>query len=170
MAEPTPTDAIDLLKADHRKVEALFEAFDKARRSDRKASLVGQICTELKIHTIIEEELFYPALRGKIDDAILDEGFVEHDGAKVLINDLENGKPTDDFYDAKVKVLAEEIKHHVAEEERWITGMFAQGRRADIDMEQLGARLSARKDALLAQAGGKPLPTAKLAAVNFIKA
>ena len=161
-----PTDAITLLKADHRKVEELFEEFDKARRTDRKASLVAQICTELKIHTKIEEEIFYPTLRGEVDDAILDEGFVEHDGAKVLINDLEGADPKAPFYDAKVKVLSEEIKHHVAEEERWITGMFAQARRTEIDMEALGAKLAARKDELMAQAKGKGLPKAKLTAVS----
>ena len=114
MADTPPTDAISLLKADHRKVEDLFEEFDKARRSDRKASLVHQICTELKIHTLIEEEIFYPTVQKEIDEAIVDEGYVEHDGAKVLINDLEAASPKDRFYDAKVKVLSEQIKHHVA--------------------------------------------------------
>lgn len=171
MAEETPTDAITLLKADHRKVEELFEEFDKARRSDRKAAIVEQICTELKIHTVIEEEIFYPAVKPKIDPAIVDEGVVEHDGAKVLINDLERADPKDDYYDAKVKVLSEEIKHHVAEEERWITGMFAQSRRTDIDMEALGARLQARKDELLKQAKSKAgLPIARLSAVELVKA
>ena len=171
MAEPMPTDAIALLKADHRKVEELFEEFDKARRSDRKASIVAQICTELKAHTIIEEEIFYPAVKPKIDSAIVEEGVVEHDGAKVIINDLEQADPKDEYYDAKVKVLSEEIKHHVAEEERWITGMFAQSRRADIDMEALGAQLAARKEELMAQAkGGKGLPYAKPSAIKLVKA
>jgi hemerythrin-like domain-containing protein len=171
MAEPMPTDAIALLKADHRKVEELFEEFDKARRSDRKASIVAQICTELKAHTIIEEEIFYPAVKPKIDDAIVEEGVVEHDGAKVIINDLEQADPKSDYYDAKVKVLSEEIKHHVAEEERWITGMFAQSRRTDIDMEALGAKLAERKAALMAQAkADKGLPYAKPSALKLVKA
>jgi hypothetical protein len=123
-----PVDAIALLKADHRVVDALFDEFDKARRSDTKARLVAQICTELKIHAMIEEELFYPIVRPKIDPDIVDEGVVEHDGAKVLINDLSAAKPTDPFYDSKVKVLAEDIRHHVQEEERWLRGMFAQAR------------------------------------------
>ena len=118
MADDMPTDAIALLKADHRKVEQLFEEFDQARRSDSKARIVEQICTELKIHTIIEEEIFYPAVKPKIDAAIVEEGVIEHDGAKILINDLAQADPKSDYYDAKVKVLSEEIKHHVAEEER----------------------------------------------------
>jgi iron-sulfur cluster repair protein YtfE (RIC family) len=171
MAEELPTDAIELLKADHRKVESLFEEFDEARRSDRKAAIVAQICTELKIHTMIEEEIFYPAVKPKIDGAIVDEGVIEHDGAKLLINDLAQADPKADYYDAKVKVLSEEIKHHVAEEERWITGMFAQSRRADIDMEALGARMAARKQELIAQAKKKGgLPVAKMEGIELIDA
>jgi len=171
MAEDMPTDAIALLKADHRKVEDLFEARDKARRSDRKAAIVAEICTELKIHTLIEEEIFYPAVKPKIDAAIVEEGVIEHDGAKVLINDLAQADPKAEYYDAKVKVLSEEIKHHVAEEERWITGMFAQSRRTDLDMEALGARMAARKEELLDQSKKKGgLPVAKLAGVELIKA
>jgi hemerythrin superfamily protein len=162
-----PIDAITLLKSDHRTVDALFDEFDKARRSDTKARLVAQICTELKIHTIIEEELFYPAVRPKIDPDIVDEGVVEHDGAKVLINDLSAAKPTDPYYDSKVKVLAEEIRHHVQEEEKWLRGMFAQARRSDIDMEELGARLGARKAELQGQAKDGKLPIAKLTAVKL---
>ena len=171
MAEDMPTDAIALLKADHRKVEELFEQFDQARRSDRKARIVEEICTELKIHTMIEEEIFYPAVKPKIDASIVEEGVIEHDGAKVLINDLSKADPKDDYYDAKVKVLSEEIKHHVAEEERWITGMFAQARRTDIDMEALGARLAARKQELMAQAKKKGgLPAAKLEGLELVEA
>ena len=171
MAEDMPTDAIALLKADHRRVEELFEQFDQARRSDRKARIVEEICTELKIHTMIEEEIFYPAVKPKIDPSIVEEGVIEHDGAKVLINDLAKADPKDDYYDAKVKVLSEEIKHHVAEEERWITGMFAQARRTDIDMEALGAQLSARKQELMAQAKKKGgLPVAKLEGLELVDA
>ena len=172
MAEEMPNDAIALLKADHRKVEALFEEFDKARRSDSKARIVEQICTELKIHTMIEEEIFYPAVKRKIENpSIIEEGVIEHDSAKVLVNDLARADPKDEYYDAKVKVLSEEIKHHVAEEERWITGMFAQARRTDLDMEALGARLAARKEELLAQASKKGgLPVAKLEGLELVEA
>ena len=109
-------------------------------------------------------------MRKKIDHAKVDEGIVEHDGAKVLINDLEQAKPSEPFYDEKVKVLSEDIKHHVGEEERWITGIFAEARRNDIDMAALGAELAARKAELAAQAGAKGLPPAKLTAVKLVKA
>ena len=162
-----PIDAITLLKADHRVVDGLFEEFDKARRSDTKSRLVAEICNELKIHTIIEEEIFYPAVRSKIDPDIVDEGVVEHDGAKVLINDLASAKPSDPFYDSKVKVLAEDIRHHVQEEEGWLRGMFAQARRTNLDMDELGAKMASRKAELTAQADANKLPAAKLSAVKI---
>jgi hypothetical protein len=147
MAKAEFTDAIALLKADHRKVEDLFEQFEKARAANRKQEIAHQICIELKIHTTIEEEIFYPAFRGKIEDDTLDEAYVEHDGAKVLVNDIEAGSPDDDFYDAKVKVLSEEIKHHVKEEERQSDGMFAQCRKtqAGIDGASEGERTAGRQ-------------------------
>src|SRR5215207_8177696 len=95
-------DATRLLAEDHRKVEGLFERYEKASGDGRKERIARQICTELKIHSMIEEEIFYPALRGKIEDDALDEAYVEHDGAKVLVNDIVAGSPDDDFYDAKV--------------------------------------------------------------------
>lgn len=144
-------DAIALLKADHDKVSELFERFEKARGADRKAGLVKQICTELTVHMMIEEEIFYPACKGKVEDGLLDEGYVEHDGAKVLIAELEGSAPDEAFYDAKVKVLSEEIEHHVKEEERPGDGMFSQARKAGLDMDELGDRMRARKAELLAQ-------------------
>ena len=159
MAQTEFSDAIALLKADHRKVEELFDLFERARAADRKQALVRQICNELKIHTMIEEEIFYPALRGKIEDDTLDEAFVEHDGAKMLVNDLEAGNPDDDYYDAKVRVLSEEIKHHVNEEEKRGSGMFAQARNSDVDLSALCAEMLVRKSELMAQAdteGGLP--------------
>ncbi|MEF3366428.1 hemerythrin domain-containing protein [Methylocystis sp. 9N] len=110
-------DAIDLLKADHRGVEDLFAKFEKASRKEQKQKLAAQICAILVIHSTIEEEIFYPACRGKIDDDLSNEAYVEHDGAKVLIAEIAASKPADQFYDARVKVLAEMIKHHVKEEE-----------------------------------------------------
>jgi hypothetical protein len=164
------TDAIALLKADHRKVETLFEQFEGAGSAAAKRKLAHQICTELKIHTAIEEDIFYPAFRGKIEDDMLDEAYVEHDGAKVLINDIEAGSPEDDFYDAKVKVLSEEIAHHVHEEEMPSEGMFAQCREADVDLVALRDAMAARKDELLAQAEGAGLPPAKPHAVDLAAA
>ncbi len=153
------TDAIALLKADHRKVEDLFEKFEKAGDS-AKPKLVEQICTELKIHTMIEEEIFYPAFKGKIEDDTLNEAYVEHDGAKMLVNDLATGE-VDEYYDAKVHVLSEEIKHHVHEEEMPSEGMFAQCRKTDVDLVALGEQMLARKQELMAQAQSAGLPPAE---------
>ncbi|KQX17854.1 MULTISPECIES: hemerythrin domain-containing protein [unclassified Sphingomonas] len=170
MAQGEFTDAIALLKADHRKVEGLFEQFEKATGASTKQKLCHQICTELKIHTMLEEEIFYPALRGKIEDDTLDEAYVEHDGAKVLINDLESSGPDADFYDAKVTVLSEEIKHHVKEEEMPKEGMFAQARETDVDLVAMRDQMLARKQELLAQAEASGLPIAKPSAVNLVTA
>jgi len=154
-------DAIALLKADHRKVEDLFEKFEKAKSDSVKKSLVQEICTELSAHTAIEEEIFYPACTRKIDEDLVKEAYVEHDGAKVMIAELIASEPGDDFYDAKVKVLSEEIKHHVKEEEARSEGMFAQARDVGLDMEALGEEMAARKEALLAEFKSKGLPSPK---------
>ncbi|MGV3511028.1 MAG: hemerythrin domain-containing protein [Novosphingobium sp.] len=161
MAQTKFTDAIALLKADHRNVEALFEKFESAR-SDRKQALALQICNELKIHTIIEEEIFYPALKGKIEEETYTEAYVEHDAAKLLINDIMATSPEDEFFDAKVKVLSEEIKHHVHEEEARSEGMFSQAREAGLDMVALRDAMMARKQELMAQAKTEALPQAEL--------
>ena len=157
---PAKQDAIALLKADHRKVEELFEKFESARGGERKQALVKEICTELSVHAKIEEEVFYPACKGKIEEEdMLDEAYVEHDGAKVLIAELAQASPDDEFYDAKVKVLSELIKHHVKEEERPREGVFAQAREAELDLAALGERLKARKEELMKEFdGGDNLP------------
>jgi hemerythrin superfamily protein len=165
MAEKT-ADAIALLKADHRVVEDLFEKFESAKEPAKLATLAKQICTELMVHATIEEEIFYPACKGKIEDEeLLDEAYVEHDGAKVLIAELLQGSPSHEFYDAKVKVLSEEIRHHVQEEERWLRGMFSQARRTDIDMTSLGLEIFNRKEELLSIEKNKGLPPAKLTTI-----
>jgi hemerythrin superfamily protein len=135
---PDKLDAIALLKADHRKVEDLFDKAEKAKHPPSKKSLVQEICTELSVHTVIEEEIFYPACTGKIEEGTVHEAYVEHDGAKVIIAELLASTPEDEFYDAKVKVLSELIKHHVHEEEMRSEGMFAQARDAGLDMDRLG--------------------------------
>jgi hypothetical protein len=148
-------DAIALLKADHRKVEELFEKYEKSR--SKKADLVKQICTELTIHTMIEEEILYPVCKDAVEEDMLDEAYVEHDGAKMMIAELENGTPEDTFFDAKVKVLSEEIKHHVKEEEQR-DGLFAQLRESDVDLVALGEQLAARKAELKAEIEARGLP------------
>jgi hemerythrin superfamily protein len=159
-------DATQLLTQDHREVEALFEKFEKASGDGAKEKIARQICTELKIHSMIEEEIFYPALRGKIEDDSLDEAMVEHDGAKVLINDIEAGEPDDQFYDAKVKVLQEEIEHHVREEEKMHGNMFQQARATDVDLDALGEQMAARKAELKQQAETEGLPPAQPATLT----
>jgi len=160
MPTPTYTDAIALLKADHRKVEELFEAFEKARGDGRKKALAEQICLELTVHTRIEEDIFYPACEGKVEEDLLKEAYVEHDGAKLLIAEIEEGGPDDEFYEAKVKVLSEQITHHVEEEEKRMEGLFAQARKAGLDMDALGEQLADEKARLTAdyKAGGLPKP------------
>ncbi len=151
MPQPEFTDAIALLKADHRKVEDLFEQFEKATASDRKQKLAHEICTELKIHTMLEEEIFYPAFEGKIEEDLLKEAYVEHDGAKVLVNDIEASSPEDEFYDAKVKVLSEEIEHHVKEEEKPVGRNVRAVPETDVDLVDLRDRMIARKEELVQQ-------------------
>ena len=160
---PTKPDAIALLKEDHRKVEDLFEKFEKARDASRKQALALEICTELCVHATIEEEIFYPACKGKVEDDLMSEAYVEHDGAKVMIAELLASSPDDEFYDAKMTVLSEEIKHHVKEEEKPGEGVFAQARDGDLDMAALGERMAARKQQLLAKfkAEGLPPPTTR---------
>ena len=154
-------DAVALLKQDHRTVEELFEKFEKASGDNRKKEIADQICMELTIHAMIEEEIFYPACEGQVEEDLLSEAYVEHDGAKVLIAEIEAGSPEDDYYDAKVKVLQEQIEHHVEEEEKRMEGLFSQARKAGVDMDALGEQLAARKEELQAKfaAEGLPRPT-----------
>lgn len=145
-------DAIALLKADHREVEGWFEDFEKARSDDRKQELAKKICTALKVHAGIEEEIFYPAfLEATEDKDIHHEAAVEHDGAKKLIAEIEASSPDDDYFDAKVTVLSEMIKHHVKEEEQ-PGGMFSKARSSDMDLDALGEQLAMRKAQLEAEA------------------
>jgi hemerythrin superfamily protein len=169
MAESKAKDAVALLKADHRAVEELFEKFEKASGSERKLKLAGQICLELSVHAQIEEEIFYPACEGKVDEDLLKESYVEHDSAKLLIAEIMAGGPkNDDFYDAKVKVLSEEIEHHVEEEEKRLDGLFAQARKAGLDMDALGERLAARKDELTVQFEANGIPQPELSTMDEV--
>jgi hypothetical protein len=141
-------DAIALLKADHAKVSELFDRFEKTRGDAQKEKIAATICEELKIHTTIEEELFYPAAREALREAdidLLEEAQIEHDSAKTLIGKIEAGSPSDENYDALVTVLAEYIKHHVKEEH---TELFPKVRATDLDLVTLGERLKKRKESL----------------------
>src|SRR5215213_8180579 len=160
MAETTSRDAIALLKEDHRKVEKLFKDFEGAKGEGRKQKLAQQICMELSIHTKIEEEIFYPACDGKVEEDLLKEAYVEHDAAKVLIAEIEAGDgESDDYFDAKVKVLSEEIEHHVEEEEG---DLFKRVREADLDIKALGEQLAARKQELMREYKAECVPEPEL--------
>ena len=144
-----PLDAVALLKADHRQVEKWFAEFEAARSPVRKKTLATNICTALKVHCEIEEEIFYPAfLKATKDEDMHHEAVVEHDGAKQLIAQIEASGPEDEYYDAKVKVLSEMIKHHVKEEEQ-PGGMFAESKKSKMDLADLGQRLATRKQELM---------------------
>jgi hemerythrin superfamily protein len=142
-------DAIELLKADHREVEQLFKQIESAKGPQRK-KLVEKIGAALTAHTIIEEEIFYPACREKgVDHDDLDEAQVEHDTVKLLVADLLKSSHKDEYFDAKVTVLSEYVKHHVGEEEHPSDGIFARAKSAGLDMDGLGKKLQARKDELM---------------------
>jgi hemerythrin superfamily protein len=144
-------DAIALLKADHRQVKTWFEQFEKTGSAERKQTLATKICNALKVHTEIEEEIFYPAFLAATKDTDMHhEAVVEHAGAKQLIAEIEAATPADDYFDAKVTVLSEMIKHHVKEEEQ-PGGMFAEARKSGMDLGELALELKARKKALEAQ-------------------
>jgi hypothetical protein len=156
--QSAPTDAVSLLKQDHRRVEQLFQKYEAAGSNTEKQDLVRQICTELIVHTQLEEEIFYPACREKTGEGeqdALDEAQIEHDSAKILIGEIMSQNPGAEFYDAKVSVLSEYIKHHVGEEEKPSDGIFAKAKTAAVDMNALGQSLQARRQELLSKAGNK---------------
>lgn len=145
-----PSDAIALLKADHKEVKGWFEQFDKAEDDATKQELADRICRALTIHAQIEEEIFYPAAYDALDedgDDLLDEAEVEHASAKALIAQIEASKAGEPLFDAKVTVLGEYINHHVEEEE---SELFPECRASDMDLKALGEQLAARKAELMA--------------------
>lgn len=152
-------DALKLLMADHKEVKALFLAYAKLVKADadgaRKQAIARQICTALTVHATVEEELLYPAAYDVLPEAdLVDEATVEHATAKDLIAQIEGMEPSDDLYDAKVKVLNEYIDHHVKEEEK---EMFPKLRKSELDLKDLGVSLKRRKDELLAKIQGSPV-------------
>ena len=146
-------DAIALLKADHREVEQLFESFEKARGEDRKKSLSVRICSALRVHAQIEEEIFYPAFyEATQEEDLHNEAIIEHDGVKKLIAEIESSGPGDTFFDARVSVLSEMVKHHVNEEEQR-GGLFGKARDSEMNLTEIGAQLAVRKAELESQPG-----------------
>ncbi|MGH6987022.1 MAG: hemerythrin domain-containing protein [Caulobacteraceae bacterium] len=152
-ARSSGKDALSLLEKDHREVLGWFEQYDDAESDKEKAELAEKICLALKVHSQIEEEIFYPAVRRATkDDALVDESEVEHAGAKDLIAQIQDMSVGERLYDAKITVLGEQIKHHVHEEE---TEMFPEARDADLDLNELGERLASRKQELMSKLAGR---------------
>lgn len=148
-------DAIELLETDHRMVEQWFDEFENAEDEAQKQELANTICLALKVHTQIEEEIFYPACReAGVEEETVNEAVVEHDSAKQLIAEIEASGPSDEMWDSKVKVLSEMIEHHVEEEEDEDDGMFAQAQELDLDLDDLGRRMQLRKEELMRELGG----------------
>jgi hemerythrin superfamily protein len=150
-----PIDATELLKSDHDKVKQLFDEYEsKAEENapeEERQQLARQICNALSVHASIEEEIFYPVAREAIEETdLLDEASVEHAIAKDLIEQIENMQPSDELFDAKLRVLGEYVKHHIQEEEDQI---FPQLTETDIDLEDLGQELAERRQELLADLG-----------------
>ena len=161
-------DAITLLKDDHREVEKLFKEFESAKGEGRKQKLAQQICLELTVHAEIEETIFYPACEGAVDEDDLKEGYVEHDAAKLLIAEIEaNEDAGDEFFDTKVKVLQEEIEHHIKEEEG-PGGIFSQARKGKLDMDSIGEKLAASKKELTERYKSDGLPEPKLKTMDEV--
>jgi hemerythrin superfamily protein len=143
------SDAIALLTADHDSVKKAFKAFEKMDHEDSSAmqELVEQVCEELKVHTTLEEEIFYPAVRAAIgDDDLMNEAQVEHNSANELIGLLEGMDATDPMYPATFTVLCEYVLHHAEEEE---SEMFPAARKAELDLDDLGEQIQARKEELI---------------------
>jgi hemerythrin superfamily protein len=137
-----------MLKEDHQEVDALFKEAEKATPA-KKDKIVQKICSALKVHAELEEEMFYPALReAGVENDLLDEADVEHQGIKRLVSELESMAPGEELYDAKVTVLMEYVKHHVKEEE---TEIFPDAKKADLDLNVLGEQMEVRKVELQGQ-------------------
>jgi hemerythrin superfamily protein len=150
-------EAVEMLREDHQKVKDLFKEFEKAEENEEKGQIVRAALTALEIHATLEEEIFYPAVREQIDDDDqMDEALEEHHVVKLLIGELQEMKPGDDHFDAKFKVLAESVKHHIEEEESEI---LPKAQDTDLDQERLGEEMTERKEELQGQkgagAGGK---------------
>ncbi len=147
-AAPKAQEATAMLRADHKLVSALFDEFEKTKSSAKKAKIVAQICKELTVHTQIEDEIFYPAVKAALKDhELIPEAYVEHSSVKDLIAQVEGKEPDGEMYDAKVKVMGEFVKHHVKEEQN---EMFPKAKSTKLDMMELGARMFARKQELMA--------------------
>ena len=161
-------DAIALLKQDHRDAKELFKHFEKAKGDGRKEKLAHEICLALSVHFQLEEQIFYPACEGTVDEDELKEGYVEHDAAKLLVAEIEKNEGADDeFFDTKVHVLQEEIEHHI-EEEEGPGGIFAQARKGKLDLDALGEQLAQRKEELTRRFKSEGIPQPRLRTMDEV--
>ena len=150
-AGSTRQDALELLKRDHREVEALFTRYKSAADVAEQAAVAERVCLLLKVHMRVEEEIFYPAARRRIEDKeLVNEALVEHQAAKDLIEEIESADAGDPMLEARMQVLSEQIEHHVQEEEN---GLFPEVQAAEIDLMGLGSRLFERKQEILRELG-----------------
>ena len=144
-----PMEATAMLRADHKKVAGLFDAFEKTNSAARKKKIVSEICMELTVHATLEEEIFYPAVKAALKDhELVPEATVEHGSVKDLIAQVKDVEPDGEMYDARVKVMGEFVKHHVKEEQN---EMFPKAKKTKLDMIALGAQMAERKAELMAQ-------------------
>jgi len=147
-AATSRNDAIALLRADHKRVTELFQQYEGTRSAAKKKQLVATICEELTIHSQVEEEIFYPAVKAALKDKeLVPEAQVEHATLKDLIAQVKDQEPGGEMFDAKIQVMSEYVKHHVKEEQN---EMFVRARKTRLDLAELGERLAARKEELKA--------------------
>jgi hypothetical protein len=144
--------AISILIKDHDRVKELFDRFEKSESTSEKEKIIGEATTELKIHAVIEEEIFYPAVRRQLGKDLMDEADEEHHVARILIAELDGHGWVDDHRNAKFTVLSESVRHHIKEEEGEI---LSKAKGLDIDFEALGQQMLTRKKEL--QKDGIPL-------------
>ena len=159
------SDAIALLRADHKRVSELFEQYEATRSAAKKKTLVATICQELTVHAQIEEEIFYPAVKAALKDKeLVPEAQVEHQSLKDLIAQVEDREPDGEMFDATIKVMSEYVKHHVKEEQN---EMFVRAKKTRLDMQQLGEQLAARKQVLMDDPSQLERSLAKESTENF---
>lgn len=148
-------DAITLLTDDHARVKKLFRSFEKMKDKDDDIALqdiVTTACSELQVHSQLEKEIFYPAVRALADhelEEMLNEADVEHESVDALVHKLANSKLDDEMYKANFTVVMEYVKHHVKEEEKEMFPKVRKLRR--LDLKALGEQMRARQEELMGE-------------------